>query len=416
MPSVSRPFRAERTAAALAALLLAAGPASAEGLAPEAYDLFGEIELEGTGFLQSPQFAGQRRDDVSVAGKATFLAEWAGGDAVLRITPFARLDAADDRRTHVDLREAKLDLYRDDWSFRIGIDTVFWAKTEAVHLVDIVAQDDRIEDIDNETRLGQPMLRVGWLSELGELSLFYLPYFRERPTPGRTGRLRLNPPVADARPVYDTGAEEWTPSFAARFAGVAGDVDFGLSAFHGLGREPALFLDPGGALRPFYERITQVGLDLQYTSDATLWKFEGIHRSGQRNLSFVEESYLAATGGVEHTLYGVLDTPGDLGLIAEYAWDQRGEDALTPWQNDLFLGARLALNDVSDTSALILGSVDLGDGAVGVRLEFERRIAPNLSLGLEAQAFLGFDQSAPFDAFADDSYLRVRLTRFFGLK
>lgn len=414
-------LRSRRAVAAclilLAAVTCLTGRAEAEDLSPEAVELFGEIELEATGFFRDPQFQGQDRDGLSVAGEFTLLAEWHDGDTVFTFTPFARYDIADDRRTHWDIRELKLDLARGDWSYTLGADTLFWGKTEVVHLVDVINQTDQVEGLDDEDRLGQPMLRVGYLSQVGEFSAFFLPYFRERTFAGTSGRLRSNPPVNTTRPLYDTGAEEWTPSFALRYAGVFGDVDLGLSAFHGLGRDPAFFFDPTfGVVRPFYERITQAGLDIQYTSGATLWKGEAIFRAGQKNALFDEEDFGALTGGLEHTLFGIFETPADLGLIAEYAWDSRGARSLNSFQNDLILGTRLALNDEEDTAILLTGSVDTVDGSTGLRLEADRRIAEEWTLGIEAQAFLGLDRGTPAGAFADDSFLRLKMTYFFGLE
>ncbi len=413
MRSVSRKWLAE--AALVPALVgaLTATPAFAgEQWQPEYTEVFGEVEFEGTGFFEAPQFAGQSRDDVSLAGKVTFLAEWADGDIAFRFTPFARLDAQDDRRTHWDIRELKLDVTQGDWSFTIGADTLFWGKTEVVHLVDIINQTDAVEDIDDEDRLGQPMLKVARITEIGEFSAFLLPYFRERPFPGTDGRLRFGLPVATSRPFYDTDAEEWTPSFALRYSGVIGNVDLGLSAFHGLGRDPAFFFN-GARLRPFYERITQTGIDVQYTSGATLWKAEGIYRWGQKNTSFTEEDFGALTGGLEHTLFGVMETSADLGLIVEYAWDSRGDDALNAFQNDLILGTRLALNDPEDTSLLVTGVIDTTDGGIALRLEAERRISEQWKAQIESVGFVNQDKSGPSGASADDSFVRLKLTYFF---
>ncbi|MEM9139893.1 MAG: hypothetical protein AAGB15_08665, partial [Pseudomonadota bacterium] len=212
---------------------------------------------------------------------------------------------------------------------------------------------------------------------------------------------------------YDTGAEEWTPSFALRYDGVFGDVDLGLSAFHGLGRDPAFFFD-GVNLRPFYERITQTGFDVQYTTDATLWKAEGIWRGGQKNARFQEEDFVALTGGLEYTLFGIFESNADLGLIAEYAWDSRRTTSLSTFQNDAIGGVRLALNDEADTAILLTGSVDVTDGSTGLRLEADRRIAPDWTVAVEGQAFLGLDRASPAGALADDSFLRLKLTYFFG--
>ena len=397
---------------ALATTLILSSPAYADP-APEHWELDGQVELELTGFFRDPQFPGQDRDGLSVAGQATFFAEWLGGDLTLKVTPFARYDIADDRRTHWDLREAKIDYTSGNWSFTLGADTVFWGKTEAVHLVDFINQTDQVEGLDDEDRLGQPMLRIGYLSDIGEFSFFYMPYFRERTLPGVSGRLRGALPVNTARPIYDTGAEEWTPSFALRYSGVFGDVDLGLSAFHGLGRDPGFLFD-GTSLRPFYERVTQAGVHVQYTSGATLWKGEGIYRTGQKNASFREEPYLAMTGGIEHTLYGIADTNADLGLIAEYAWDSRGADATVAFQNDLILGTRLALNDERDTSLLFTTAFDTTDGSTVLRLEAERRIAPDWKAGIEGVGFLATDRASNAGAFADDSFIQLKLTYFFG--
>jgi hypothetical protein len=403
-------------AAAIALVAACPGEAQAEETGPDV-EFFGEIELEGTGFFRDPQFTGQDRDGLSVAGSATFLAEWMDGDLSFRLTPFARYDIADDRRTHWDIREAKIDYFTGPWSVTFGADTVFWGKTEVVHLVDIINQTDAVEDLDDEDRLGQPMLRVGYLADFGEISGFVLPYFRERTFPGTSGRLRTNPPVNTALPAYDTDAEEWTPSFAVRYSGTFDAVDLGLSAFHGLGRDPAFFFDPAtGALRPFYERITQVGIDAQYTTEATLWKLEAIWRGGQKNNIFREENFIAATSGVEYTLFGIAETNADLGLIAEYAWDQRGRESLSNFQNDLLLGTRLALNDEADTAILLTGGWDTQDGSTSLRLEADRRIDEDWTLGIEGQAFFGLDRTSQAGAFADDSFIRAKLTYFFGVE
>ena len=394
------------------ALILAALPAAAVELTPEYWEFTGEIELEGTGFFEDPQFVGQDRDTASIAGEATLLAEWLDGDLIFRLTPFARYDSADDRRTHADVREFKFDYVVDDWSFTLGADTVFWGKTEVVHLVDIINQTDAVEDIDDEDRLGQPMLRVGYLSDYGEISAFVLPFFRERTFPGVSGRLRFSPPVNTAMPIFETDAEEWTTSYALRYSAAFGDVDFGLSAFHGLSRDPSFRFD-GEFLQPVYSRITQAGIDLQYTSDATLWKFESIFREGQRDATDTTNNFWAATGGFEHTFFGVLESNADIGLIGEYAFDDRGDDALTAFQNDAIAGARLTLNDPQDTAVLLTSSVDVEDGSVSLRLEAERRIGDDLKVEIEAVGLVNQDETSFAGSFADDSFVRAKLRWFF---
>jgi len=402
--------RAPLFAGLAAAMCISASATAAE---PDYQEIFGEIEFEGTGFAETPAFDRQRSQGAAIAGKATLLLEWAEGDYAFRFTPFGRVDATDDRRTHFDIRELKLDGLAGDWSFTVGVDTVFWGKTEAVHLVDVVNQTDQVEGLDGEDKLGQPMLRFGYLAEIGEFSGYLLPYFRERTFAGARGRLRGDPPVKTGGAIYGTAAEEWTPAAAARFAGVFGDVDLGLSGFYGLGRDPAFFFD-GQALRPFYELIGQVGVDAQLTDGATLWKGEAIARFDQKNARFRDEDFVALTGGLEHTLFGVMGSNADLGLIVEYALDSRFSDASTPFRNDLILGARLALNDALDTEILLTGALDAQSAETTFRLEASRRLNEDFSVSLEGQAFANTDSDSPLHALRRDSFMRVKLTYYFG--
>ncbi|NIP75689.1 MAG: hypothetical protein GTN90_06820, partial [Xanthomonadales bacterium] len=114
-------------------------------------------------------------------------------------------DATQSGRSHADLREANWLRIGDGWDLVAGIDKVFWGVTESRHLVDIVNQDDRVEDIDGEDKLGQPMLNLNLLRDWGTVSLFVLPGFRERAFPDRGDRLRGSLPVAEGDATFDSG-------------------------------------------------------------------------------------------------------------------------------------------------------------------------------------------------------------------
>ncbi len=412
--SVFPKWRAEALGLCVAALL--PGAAGAESAWKPGYtEFYGSAELEGTFFFEEPAFDGQERHGASVALEPSFLAEWADGDVAFTVTPFLRLDAVDEERTHADFRELKVDLTEGDWSATIGADTVFWGKTEAVHLVDIINQDDAVEDVDGEDKLGQPMIKLAMLTDYGEFSGFYLPYFRERTFAGEDGRLRSGILVDADAARYETSQEEWTPGFAARWTKATGGFDLGASAFHGLSRDPAFdfeLREDGPRLIPVYSRITQAGFDGQYTTGPALWKAEAIGRAGQRDRDFEKNDYLAATGGLEYTFFQIAETDMDLGLLGEYAWDSRGDAATTPFQNDAVAGARLTFNDVEDTAILFFGTVDMETGGTILRLEAERRIWGGWRLEVEGSAFLGVDADDVAADLADDSFLRGKLTYF----
>ncbi len=411
--------------------LILTTPSFAEGsfLGTDAVSSSGSVEFEGTFFSEEPRFFGQDDNAVSIAVKPKLVLDWDttafGADsASVTISPFVRFDPQDDERTHADLREVKLDLRFGETDLTIGNDFVFWGKTEVDQIVDIINQTDGVEGTDGEDKLGQPLIRLSRLVDVGdfsgEASVFYLPFFRERTFLGEESRLRPGLIVDSSDAVYETSQEEWTPSFAARLAGFYGDFDIGLSAFHGLSRDPALQVDPVSInpadgtfeLRPVYGRITQVGFDGQYTSNATLWKIEIIGRFDQRNLAFEREDYIAAIAGLEHTLFGIADSNADVGLIAEYAYDSRGSDALTVFENDVVLGARLALNDTQDTTALFTATIDSETAETLLRIEGERRIGEIAKLSIEAGAFLNSDDSSLVNDLQDDHFLRATLAVF----
>ena len=57
--------------------------------------------------------------------------------------------------------------------------------TESRHLVDVLNQVDGVEDIDEEDRLGQPMINISTQRDWGSVDLFVLPGFRERTFAGQ---------------------------------------------------------------------------------------------------------------------------------------------------------------------------------------------------------------------------------------
>ena len=117
------------------------------------------------------------------------------------------------------------------------------------------------------------MVQATWLSDsLGVFDFFYLPYFRERTFPGKNGRLRFDPPFRLNHAAYESDQEQWHPDFALRWAQIVGAVDIGLHYFYGTSRDPIPQWGVSGSgettLTPFYPIMHQVGLDLQWTTDA----------------------------------------------------------------------------------------------------------------------------------------------------
>jgi hypothetical protein len=286
---------------------------------------------------------------------------------------------------------------------------VFWGVTESRHLVDVINQTDLVEDIDQEAKLGQPMFNLNLQREFGRFELYVLPWFRERTFPGPSGRFRPLLPVDHDNPIYASSAEENHVDFSFRYSHYIGNVDIGAYVFEGTSREPRFLVAPeGDRLLPVYDQMTQLGMDLQYTRDAWLWKLEAIGRNTQG------DSFLAAVGGFEYTFYGVRDSAADIGILLELLYDGRSEDAPpTAFDNDAFIGTRLALNDANDTSVLAGVAIDTDTQEIFLNVEAERRFGDNLSVELQLRAFASSEPAEALNAFDRDDYLQLRLSWYF---
>jgi hypothetical protein len=370
----------------------------------------GSVGAESRWFVNSPQFPGQM-SGLQNAFLATPELRYRSDDRrnLVRIVPNIRIDSRDRERNLFDLTEFSWTWIGDEWETVLGFNKVFWGVTESRHLVDIINQTDAAEDIDGEEKLGQPMFNLSTQRDWGRVSAFMLTGFRERTFPGRHGRLRTPLPVDTDNPEYESGADEFHIDLALRYSHYIGDWDVGAYLFHGTGREPRLVLNGAGdALLPFYDQITQLGTDLQYTRDAWLWKFEGILRSGQG------KTFAASVAGFEYTIYQVGDSVADLGLLLEYLYDGRdGEAPATLFDNDVFAGARLSLNDTHDTSALIGFIVDVEDQSTSFSVEAERRIGESWKIELESRWFRNAAADNLLRFIKDDDFVMLRLRRYF---
>ena len=376
-----------------------------------AVELTGYVSAEGRVFLNPSIYKGQKDHNASLALSPELYHEWRSGAESVTFAPLLRLDSADPERTHFDVRELFYLRVLEGFEVGIGLRKVFWGVTESQHLVDIINQTDLVEGPDGEEKLGQPMVSLSMEGALGTLDLYLLPYFRERTFPGRRGRLRTEPYVYSGDPLYESSSKERHVDSAARDGVTLGGFDIGLSHFHGTSREPGFVpgTDNNGrsALIPYYEQIDQTGLELQFTGGPWLLKFEGIHRASE------QENFSALTTGFEYTLYNALGTQADLGLLTEWLYDDRGESASTPMEDDIMAGLRLALNDVEGTEVLLGVVRDLSGSATLGFVESSRRITDHWKAVVEARIFGSIDSTDPLFTLRDDDLVKVELYYYF---
>ena len=364
----------------------------------------------------------------SASAQLTTSAELAQGRYLLALDLFGRWDSDDAQRSHTDVREFSVTHIADRWQVQAGVGQVFWGVVEFNHLIDVVNQTDLVENPDGEDKLGQPMVTFTALPDWGSVELFILPGFRKRTLPGIDGRLTLALPIDRGASEFESGAEENRVDGLLRISTAFAGVLFDVYHFNGTRRTPRFEVrsrtpETGDNLFlvPNYDTVKQTALAAQANSGDTAFKLEALQQDGG------PESYWAAAFGVEHTFVGVLGSAADLGAVVEYHYDSRDGDAFDSFfESDLALGARLAVNDINDSQALLGVVWDTKSGEWVVQLEGSRRLNDHWSLALETRWFMGgqalgrdasiadlLDTKNKLGAVQRDDYLQLEFTRFF---
>ena len=379
-------------------------------VAVQALDINGYVGASMLHFTKSPIYNDQHQHSQQWAlmAEVEFYQAWNNDQDSVLFKPYVRVDQYDHDRSHSDIRELLWLHAEENWELRTGISKVFWGVNEFNHLVDIINQDDLLDDLRSNEKLGQPMINLTLLKDWGNLDLFILPGFRERRFPGESGRLRSPVPIADKHTRYESSAEDKHVDFSLRWSHTIDDYDVGIYYFRGTNRDPYFIptkkYDNTIQLVPYYDQIDQLGMDLQLTLESWLWKLEVIQRKDHI------DNFAALSGGFEYTFYSMFESPVDMGVIVEYSWDERDNPASLRFQNDITIGTRFAFNDIQSTEILAgwMQNLDYND-LYSFQIEASRRLGDDWKLSLDLRLFSGHK----FNALSHDDHLQLTLKRYF---
>lgn len=376
-------------------------------------DWSSSISLESRNFFESPVSDQQEQNYLSTSLRTELDAEFENGNPY-SIELFARVDQYDDDRDHFDIAELYTIIPSDNWELLLGINKVFWGVTESANLVDVINQTDGLEGFDGEDKLGQPMILLNTFHDWGNLDFYLLPGFREREFVGEASRLRLPLNINTAQASYESSDEDAHIDFAVRWSNFIDIWDIGISVFNGTSRDPDLLpvdtTDPNNIIfAPFYPQMTQLGIDIQATTESWLWKLETIDRRADQSDDFQQ-----AALGFEYTFVGINESDIDLGWVVEYLYDDRDEaQSSNPFENDALIGARFAFNDVQSTEILSGVITDLDDSSLSFSIEASRRLGQRFKLDIESRLFENIADDDISSYLQEDSYLQADLTYYF---
>ncbi|MCB9736690.1 MAG: hypothetical protein H6745_29275 [Deltaproteobacteria bacterium] len=374
----------------------------------------GHAAAEARVYPAGPRYAEQSHGNgVSVVLEPEVTATSEGGDHRLTLRPFYRVDPVDTGRTHWDLRRADWVGTFGAWELGAGVNVFRWGVLESVPLADAMNPADTIEDLRGTEKLGTPYLEVGWFGGAWAVRAYALPalgLFGGARFVDRGSRLRFGPAIDDAHPIYESALGAWNPSFALRITGTEGDLDVGIGLFSGTSRDPRFVAQlTSDALVPAYDIAHQASLDMQFTAGEVVLKLEAMGRLWSSELHPI----LSLGLGAEYDLWDVFGSGADLVLALEWLYDRRTVAApVYVFENDVFVGFRLAFNDSGGTVVKAGVITDLGDGRSYLRGEASRRLGEQLRLALVAHAFVGSEGSRE-SGVLDDDYVEATLGWYF---
>ena len=364
-------------------------------------------------FPLSPLDERQEGTGFSLAIQPEVYYDFGGSPHSLLFTFFYRYDQYDKERTHYDIRELFWLYYSDNWEISAGFRKIFWGVTESQHLVDVINQTDFVENFNGEQKLGQPMINFIYIHDWGSLELFLLTGFRERTFPGVKGRFRFPILIDTENPIYESSAEYKHIDFAFRYVNYIGPFDFAISHFVGTSRAPRFTPIDSAGIDPYiqlnYDLMNQTGLEGQLTTGSWLWKFEGItrHTRGQR--------FYALTTGFEYTFSNISNSGLDIGVLGEWLYDDRDQFYFppNPFSNHIFVGSRLAFNDVQSTEILAGVIVDYRGAGIYPSIEASRRVGESFIVNLEARAFYNTEEGDLLYFFRRDNSVQLEVNWYY---
>lgn len=368
-------------------------------------------------FFNEGLYPQQSQNDFSFIAEPEYSLTWPSGNYFV-FTPYLQYDSQDDERSHADIRELFYSVVGDSYELSFGAKKLFWGVTESQNLVDIINQSDLVANGKRSDKLGQPMVDLTLIQDWGTVDFFVLPYFRERTFPGVDGRLRSPLAIDTDRAEYESSAEQQHVDFAMRYSHYIGELEFGLSYFRGTSRDPdiratdfissPLSADPiPTTLYPYYYQMDQAGLELQYILGGWILKAEVINRQSEIR------DFTAFTTGFEYTFTGVFQTESDISILTEWLYDDRRDQVTTPFENDIMLGARFALNDINSSELTVAIIQDIDDSPSIMSIEGSRRLTDHWKLNIDAYWWLGDKPEDPLYLFRDDDFVSISLNYYF---
>lgn len=302
------------------------------------------------------------------------------------------VDSKEDERDFLRLDELFAMYRADEWEAALGRRIFFWGALEVYNPVDILNPQDTLYDpFDPDAKKGVNTATYSHFFEESQLDVLIKAgeagsSIGDEDSPYNLYSVYFNPELSTSH-----GTD--TPGIYLKYSGSTDwdyPLDYAFAFTHGYDNQRYLFLNADSELQERAYRANKYLMWHTWVVDATLLKLESSYTDvlDDENVG----DYWQLGLGMEHTLEQLF-SGNDLGLIAEYYTYNQSEDSLLGrdalsniFQNDLFLGLRLTLNDASSTEIVGGGIFDLNHhDEQTFYVEAQRRIFDHFMLEMDVR-------------------------------
>jgi hypothetical protein len=337
----------------------------------------GHVGVFGRAFLPDGNPVTQ---DVNVGIDARLQVDVAHGPFKERARVYGLVDATDTRRDAIFVEEAYLAWRRGPGQLEVGAVTLNTSRLDTFHPADVVNARFLDSEIENPSKIGEPMVAGRLNVPTGAVSVYLMPWYTAPRLASPRSRFNPNPGLELGAPRF----LEWSgrvttgrlgPQFGVNVQQVFGPVDLAVQWLRHQDRtQPLLVLPPGEddpslLLLP----VNHVGLNYNQAAGSTVFKGEAAWRRFGRPDGapawlgeLPERDHIALAGGFEYSAgigsYTLAAFVEGQAIVLEGPDDPVIRATLTPFQRDVLVGTRLTFNDRYDRSLVLLTIVDLETG------------------------------------------------------
>lgn len=308
----------------------------------------------------------------------------------LKFEGSAFVDTQDSDRDLIVLEDLylKSTLLKNRFTVKGGWQVFNWSNLEVFHPADIINSRNHDSDLENLQKMGELTLSLELPLYNGEASFFLWPRVESPKFPGNKSRLGLGIDLANPMWVSENNASDggWQTQFGFLLNQSIGEGDYSFYYVNHIDRSSPIvgnesYTDLFGTFVPennivnipYYFDVSKIGLSVQQVIGEFVLKLEAIdynYSSSKKILTALNETttelktaldHQKVAVGLEHNYYHTIGVESTflIEYIAILGLDKLEKESLSPFQNDLFLGHRLNLNNTSDSEFFYGIIVDL---------------------------------------------------------